>query len=115
MTAQVATTTHNNPPADPDTARAHAITMATLVTEAAVVIGTTDVRPGAITVREFSAAPHRGTSRSRRHPGRHVDEVGRVFALPVIDYAAQLHTRAWDGVSLAGHLVTVRVYSGRRA
>jgi hypothetical protein len=26
-----------------------------------------------------------------------------------------LHTRAWDGVSLAGHLVTVRVYSGRQA
>jgi hypothetical protein len=115
MTAQVATTTHNNPPADPDTARAHAITMATLVTEAAVVIGTTDVRPGAITVREFTATPHRWHVEVQTDTPDDVDEVGRVFALPVIDYAEALHVRAWDGVSLAGHLVTVRVYSGRRA
>jgi hypothetical protein len=115
MTAQVATTPHNNPPADPDTARAHAITMATLVTEAAVVIGTTSVRPGAITVREFTATPHRWHVEVLVDTMAQVNEVGRVFALPVVDYSAQLHTRAWDGVSLAGHLVTVRVYSGRQA
>jgi hypothetical protein len=115
MTAQVATTTHNNPPADPDTARAHAITMATLVTEAAVVIGTTSVRPVAITVREVLAGPFPWAVQVQLASPDDTDEIGRVFALPVIDYAESLHTRAWDGVSLAGHLVTVRVYSGRRA
>jgi hypothetical protein len=115
MTAQVATTPHNNPPTDPDTARAHAITMATLVTEAAVVIGATDVRPCGIAVRECLAAPYRWHVEVQVDTQTAVDELGRVFALPVIDYAEKLHTRAWDGVSLAGHLVTVRVYSGRRA
>jgi hypothetical protein len=115
MTAQVATTTHNNPPTDPDTALAHAITMATLVTEAAIVIGTTDARPVSIAVRECLAAPYRWHVEVQTDTPDDVDEVGRVFALPVIDWSDQLHTRAWDGVSLAGHLVTVRVYSGRRA
>jgi hypothetical protein len=109
MTAQVATTTHNNP----DTARAHAITMATLVTEAAVVIGATDVRPCAIAVREYVTKPWLVEVQVDTQTA--VDELGRVFALPVIDYSDHLHTRCWDGVSLAGHLVTVRVYSGRRA
>jgi hypothetical protein len=81
MTAQVATTTHNNPPADPDTARAHAITMATLVTEAAVVIGTTTSGRG-ITVREFTRRPPGGTSRCRSTPRRRSTRSAAVFAPP---------------------------------
>jgi hypothetical protein len=115
MTAQVATTTHNNPPADPDTARAHAITMAELVTEAAIVIGTTDARPRSIIVREQLAGSCAWEVEVHAANPDDTDEIGRVFALPVIDWVETLHTRAWDGVSLAGHLVTVRVYSGRRA
>lgn len=109
MTAQTATSTQNLPP------RAHAITMATLVTETAVVIGSTDVRPVSIAVREMCAGPYPWQVEVQVDIPADVDELGRVFALPVIEWAPTLHTRAWDGVSLAGDLVSVRVYSGRWA
>jgi hypothetical protein len=111
MTALLASSTSNIP----DTALAHAITMATLITEAAVKIGTTSVRPGAIAVREFTATAPGWEVEVQVDTTQQVDEVGAVFRLPLIDYAEKLYTRARSGVSLAGHLVTVRVYSGRRA
>jgi hypothetical protein len=111
MTAQVATTTHH----DPGTALAHAVNMATLVTEAAVKIGTTDVRPCGISARQSYNGAYPWTVEVQVDTPAQVDEIGRVFALPLIDYSPQLHMRSWDGVSLAGHLVTIRVYSGRRA
>lgn len=104
MTAQTATSTQNLPP------RAHAITMATLVTETAVVIGSTDVRPVSIAVREMCAGPYPWQVEVQVDTPADVDELGRVFSLPLIDWSKQLHTRAWAGVSLAGELVTMRVY-----
>lgn len=109
MTAQIATTAS---PPTPQTPYAHAVTMATLVTETAVVISTTNVRPVAITVREKVAGPFPWEVTVQVDTATQVDEIGRVFALPVIDYAETLRTRAWDGVNLAGALVTVRVYGG---
>jgi hypothetical protein len=108
MTAQIATTR----PPEVLSPRAHAVTMANLVTEAAVVIGETTVVPRSIMVRLGIPGYSLPTVEVQVATADDVDEVGRVFALPVIEWSEHLHTRAWDGVSLAGDLVTVRVYSG---
>jgi hypothetical protein len=43
-----------------------------------------------------------------------VDEVGRAFALSLVDWCDTLHVRYWEGVSLAGDLVNLRVLAGNR-
>jgi hypothetical protein len=98
----------------PDNPFAHAVTLATLLTETAVVIGTTTVRPRRLSVFDYGDGAYTWTIEVHVTTPAEVDEVGRAFALPLVDWADTLHVRYWSGVSLAGDLVNLRVLAGNR-
>jgi hypothetical protein len=112
MTAQLQHPT--TAPTRLDNPFAHAVTLATLVTEAAVVIGATSVRPRRLSVFDYGDGAYTWTIEVHVTTPAEVDEVGRAFALPLVDWADTLHVRYWSGVSLAGDLVNLRVLAGKR-